>query len=226
MMNCEGIWRKRSWPNFKVISRQSPGGTEKSHENPQSGGPVSRPRFEPGASGIRSRSEPLDHDVPSFVGKQSLIRNSEKRKAPKTESFSMEVDSNLNTTVTMTTMTTLMYPLLQDPQARCNVPLLHVRVYTQAYSLVWACLCLKFYWMFYLKIKSTLVILWSIFIPLKINSAMNNIYQLVLISCAILSLSSWPLTPLTTTPKSEKFRFPKRVWSQGFRYTRASTAQV
>jgi hypothetical protein len=30
--------------------------------------------------------------------------------------------------VTMTTMTTLMYPVLQDPQARCNVPLLHVYV--------------------------------------------------------------------------------------------------
>jgi hypothetical protein len=52
----------------------------------------------------------------------------------KTESFSMEVDSNLHTTVTMTTMTTLMYPLLQDPQARCNVPLLHV--YVQVYSSV------------------------------------------------------------------------------------------
>jgi hypothetical protein len=37
-------------------------------------------------------------------------------------------DSNLNMTVTMTTMTTLMYPLLQDPQARCNVALLHVYV--------------------------------------------------------------------------------------------------
>jgi hypothetical protein len=100
--------------------------------------------------------------------------------------FFMEVDSNLNTPVTMTTMTTLMYPLLQDPQARCNVPLLHV--YVQVCSLVWAWLCLKFY----LEIKSTLVILWSIFIPLKINSAMNNIYQLVPISCAKLSLSSWP----------------------------------
>jgi hypothetical protein len=53
---------------------------------------------------------------------------------PKTESFFMEVDSNLNTMVTMTTMTTLMYPLLQDPQARCNVPLLHV--YVLVYSLV------------------------------------------------------------------------------------------
>jgi hypothetical protein len=40
------------------------------------------------------------------TGAQSLIRNSENRKAPKTESFFMEVDSNLNTTVTMTTMTT------------------------------------------------------------------------------------------------------------------------
>jgi hypothetical protein len=37
--------------------------------------------------------------------------------------------------------------------------------------------------------KNTLVILWSIFIPLKINNAMNNVYQLILISCAILSLS-------------------------------------
>jgi hypothetical protein len=39
-----------------------------------------------------------------------------------------------NMTVTMTTMTTLMYPLLQDPQAMCNVPLLPV--YVQVYSLV------------------------------------------------------------------------------------------
>jgi heme/copper-type cytochrome/quinol oxidase subunit 3 len=109
----------------------------------------------------------------------------------------------------MTTMTTLLYPLLQDPQARCNVALLHV--YAHVCSLVWACLCLKIYWMFYLEI------LWSIFIPLKINNAMNNIYQLVLISCAILLLSSWPLIPPTTIPKSEKFRLPKRVWSQGFR---------
>jgi hypothetical protein len=60
----------------------------------------------------------------------NLIRNSENRKAPKTESFFMEVDSNLNTTVTMTTMTTLMYPLLRDPQAMCNVHLLHVAICT------------------------------------------------------------------------------------------------
>jgi hypothetical protein len=72
--------------------------------------------------------------VNSNTGTQSLIRNSENRKAPKTESIFMEVDSNLNTTVTMTTMTTLMYPVPQDPQASCNVPLLYV--YVQVYSLV------------------------------------------------------------------------------------------
>jgi hypothetical protein len=44
----------------------------------------------------------------------------------------MEVDSNLNPTVTMTTMTALLYLLLQDPQARGNVPLLHVYVQVTA----------------------------------------------------------------------------------------------
>jgi hypothetical protein len=166
------------------------------------------------------------------TGTQSLIRNSENRK------FFMEVictlklafEPNMPWRDTRSTHTTQVCcvqgletrpgvapswllqsctPLLQDPQARCNVPLLHV--YVQVHSLVWACLCLKFYWMFYLEIKNTLLILWSIFILLKINNAVNNIYQLVLISCAILSLSSWPLISLTTIPKSEKFRFPKRV---------------
>jgi hypothetical protein len=47
---------------------------------------------------------------------------------------SSDAHSNLNTTVTMTAMTTLSYPLLQDPQARCNVLLLHV--YVHVYSLV------------------------------------------------------------------------------------------
>jgi hypothetical protein len=127
----------------------------------------------------------------------------------------MEVDSNLNTTVTMTTMTTLMYPLVQDPQARCNMPSLHV--YVQVCSLVWAWLCLKFYWMSYLEIKKYASNFIIYFIPLKINNAIKNIYQLVLISCAILSLSPWPVTPLTIIQKSEKFRFPKRDWSQGLR---------
>jgi hypothetical protein len=33
MMNWKGFGRKRSWPDFKVLSQQSPGGTEKNYEN-------------------------------------------------------------------------------------------------------------------------------------------------------------------------------------------------
>jgi hypothetical protein len=33
MMNWKGIARQRSWPNFKVLSRHSPGGTKENHEN-------------------------------------------------------------------------------------------------------------------------------------------------------------------------------------------------
>jgi hypothetical protein len=39
---------------------------------------------------------------------------------------SSDVRLQHNMTVTMTTMTTLTYPLVQHPQARCNVPLLNV----------------------------------------------------------------------------------------------------
>jgi hypothetical protein len=46
-MNWKGCRRKRSWSNFKVLSRNLHGGTEESHENPQSGKQVSGPRFEP-----------------------------------------------------------------------------------------------------------------------------------------------------------------------------------
>jgi hypothetical protein len=31
MMYWKGIGRKRRWPNFKVLSRQSPGQTEENH---------------------------------------------------------------------------------------------------------------------------------------------------------------------------------------------------
>jgi hypothetical protein len=33
MMNWKGFGRKRSWPNFKELSRNSPGRTEESHIN-------------------------------------------------------------------------------------------------------------------------------------------------------------------------------------------------
>jgi hypothetical protein len=33
VMNWKGFGIKRSWPNFKVLSRLSPGGTEENNEN-------------------------------------------------------------------------------------------------------------------------------------------------------------------------------------------------
>jgi hypothetical protein len=35
ILNWEVLLRKRSWPDFKVLSWKSPGGTEESHEKPQ-----------------------------------------------------------------------------------------------------------------------------------------------------------------------------------------------
>jgi hypothetical protein len=76
MMNWKGFERKQSWPNFKVLCRPSPGGTEEKDEKAESGKPFSGPRFEPGTSQIRSRS--VDHDfsviilwnlLHSFIGK-------------------------------------------------------------------------------------------------------------------------------------------------------------
>jgi hypothetical protein len=37
VMNWKGFGRKRSWPNFKVLSWYSPEGTEKNHDKPQTG---------------------------------------------------------------------------------------------------------------------------------------------------------------------------------------------
>jgi hypothetical protein len=38
----ETVWNKPSWPNFKVLSRRSPGGTEENHEKPQNSRPLGR----------------------------------------------------------------------------------------------------------------------------------------------------------------------------------------
>jgi hypothetical protein len=35
--NWKGFRKKQWWPNFKVLSWHSPGGTEESNEKPQSG---------------------------------------------------------------------------------------------------------------------------------------------------------------------------------------------
>jgi hypothetical protein len=33
MINWKGFGRKWPWPNFKVLSRELPGGTEENHDN-------------------------------------------------------------------------------------------------------------------------------------------------------------------------------------------------
>jgi hypothetical protein len=35
IMNWKGFGRKMSWPNFDVLSRNFPGGTDENHEKPQ-----------------------------------------------------------------------------------------------------------------------------------------------------------------------------------------------
>jgi hypothetical protein len=47
MMNWKEFGKKRSWPNFNVLSLQSPAGPVKNHKNPQSGQPVSDLNPEP-----------------------------------------------------------------------------------------------------------------------------------------------------------------------------------
>jgi hypothetical protein len=61
MMNWKGCGRKRLWPNFKVLCQHVRGGNEENHEEPQSGQPISGPRYESGTSRIRSRS--VNHEV-------------------------------------------------------------------------------------------------------------------------------------------------------------------
>jgi hypothetical protein len=52
-MNWIGHGRKRSRLNFNVLPRNLLGGTEESHEKPQFGESVTRPRFEPVISRIQ-----------------------------------------------------------------------------------------------------------------------------------------------------------------------------
>jgi hypothetical protein len=64
-MNWKGFCsRKRSWPNFKVLSWNSPGGTEVNHKNLNGDSWSLEPRFEPGTSQIRNRTT-LEED--SFI---------------------------------------------------------------------------------------------------------------------------------------------------------------
>jgi hypothetical protein len=56
MNNLKGFGRKRSWPNFDMLSWNSPRETEDNHEKFQSGYLVSGPGFETRNSQIQSRS--------------------------------------------------------------------------------------------------------------------------------------------------------------------------
>jgi hypothetical protein len=55
MMNSKEFGRKLLWPNFKVLSWCSPGGTEENHEKPQDSWSLGL-RLEPGTSRIQSKS--------------------------------------------------------------------------------------------------------------------------------------------------------------------------
>jgi hypothetical protein len=48
MMNWKGFGRKQSWPNFKVLHRNSPGATEKTTKNHNVDSWSLGPRIEPG----------------------------------------------------------------------------------------------------------------------------------------------------------------------------------
>jgi hypothetical protein len=63
-MNWEGCRRKRPFPNFKVLSWHSPGGTEEGHEKHQSGWSVSIPLFETMTSRLLSRR--VNHSSTTF----------------------------------------------------------------------------------------------------------------------------------------------------------------
>jgi hypothetical protein len=50
----EGIWNEAVVTLFRVLSWYLPRGTAEFHEKPQSGCPVSEPRFEPGTYRIEA----------------------------------------------------------------------------------------------------------------------------------------------------------------------------
>jgi hypothetical protein len=53
MTNLKGFGMKRSWPNFKALSRHSPGGAEKKTNNLNQDSRSPEPKFELGSSQIR-----------------------------------------------------------------------------------------------------------------------------------------------------------------------------
>jgi hypothetical protein len=70
MMNWKGLGRKWWWPNFKVLSWHSPGGTEKITKTLNQGTRLTGPRFKPGTFRIR-RS--VNHSTITFRNKASVF---------------------------------------------------------------------------------------------------------------------------------------------------------
>jgi hypothetical protein len=66
MMNWKGFGRNWLWPNLKVLSWHSPGGTEESHINVDQDSRSLEPRIEPGTSRLQSRS--VNHSTTMFGG--------------------------------------------------------------------------------------------------------------------------------------------------------------
>jgi hypothetical protein len=64
MMNLKGFGRKRSWPNFKVVSWHSSGGMRKTTKNLSQYNRSPGPRFKPGTSQIQSTS--VKHSATTF----------------------------------------------------------------------------------------------------------------------------------------------------------------
>jgi hypothetical protein len=64
IMTWKGFGRKMSWRNFKVLSQNSSGGTEKKRGNPNQDSRSSGPIFEPESSRIRNRS--ANHSTTTF----------------------------------------------------------------------------------------------------------------------------------------------------------------
>jgi len=56
MVNWKGFGRKRWWPNFKILSRHSPEGTEENHENIKKDIRSPGPRSERGILRIQRRT--------------------------------------------------------------------------------------------------------------------------------------------------------------------------
>jgi hypothetical protein len=64
MTNQKGLGKKRPWPNFKVLSRHMPGGTDENHETSLR---ISGLRAETWTRVFRLRSRRVNHSITMFI---------------------------------------------------------------------------------------------------------------------------------------------------------------